>query len=216
MAEKPPQERRQPIVSTVFVPCSCAPCNRHNSDDAPPRRGGAADTTSGLNELAGGRHPRPARSGARRLQPPNLTRPPPLAPPRPTRPCRGDAPRDARLSAPRAAPLLPLWRDTAAVAAWRGGERAHTPPDVGGRARHPPRSCTFLCWGGGQAPAWGASPPPPMYLPMGAATRRPLQDRRPPAPTAAPSSAAASSSSRVSPYPPTETTPLPRPEQKGG
>ena len=150
------------LIGSVFVPCSCALCNRHNCDDAPPRRGGAAATTSGPDELAGGRHPRPAPSGARRLQPPNSTRPPPLAPPRPTRPCRGDAPRVARLSAPRPAPLLPLWRDTAAVVAWRGG-CAHTPPRRWGRARGTSRSWTFLCWGGDK-PLPGARPPP-SYVP---------------------------------------------------
>jgi len=65
------------------------------------------------------------------------------------------------MSAPRPAPLLPLRQDTAAVAAWRGGARTH--PDGGG-ARGTSRSWTFLCWGGGQAPSWGASPPP-SYVP---------------------------------------------------
>jgi len=61
------------------------------------------------------------------------------------------------MSAPRPAPLLPLRRDTAAVAAWRG--RARTHPDDGG-ARGTSRSWTFLYWGGGQAPILGRVAPP--------------------------------------------------------
>jgi len=66
------------------------------------------------------------------------------------------APRDARRSAPRPAPLLPLRRDAAAVAAWRGG--ALTPPRLGGgRAALPAPGPVYV--GGGHAPALGHAPP---------------------------------------------------------